>query len=107
MIGELKKRITVQEVVETPDGGGGFTDAWQSISTNPDLYASITPLSSGESLKFHQLENSATHKIIIRYRDDLTTSMRILNGTTVYDINAIADIKGRNEYLEILTTLKE
>jgi len=107
MIGALNKRITVQELIKTPDGGGGFSQVWQSVASNPNIYAMVKPVSSSEQLSFHKLENNITHRIIIRYRADLNTAMRIINGTAVYDIKSIINIEGRNEYLEILATSKE
>jgi SPP1 family predicted phage head-tail adaptor len=106
MIGKLNKRITIQEQNRTPDGGGGFSVVWQSIAANPSVYASVVPLSGGEVLSMRQLENTVTHRVMIRYRSDITTAMRILNGTEVYDIKSIINIGGRNEYIEILATAR-
>lgn len=107
MIGTLNKRITLQESAETPDGAGGVSLAWQSIAVNPSVYASITPLSGGEQWRYHQLENTVTHRIVLRYRDDLTARMRILHGTTPYDIHSIINLNGEGQYVEILASVKE
>lgn len=106
MIGNLKHRVTFQKSVRTPDGGGGFTEIWQSIDSNPIVYAAIMPLSGGEQLRFHQLEATVTHRIVIRYRSDVTSAMRIVRGTTIYDITAVTDRNGQGVYLEILATVK-
>ncbi len=107
MIGSLNKRVTIQKALYSSDGGGGLASEWQSIATNPNVYAAISPLSGGEQLRFHQLENNISHRIIIRYRDDINTTMRLINGTITYDIKSIINIGERCEYLEILAIVKE
>jgi len=107
MIGNLRKRITIQEQVRTPDGGGGFSEVWQDIASNPNLYASIVPISSREQLRFDRLKSEISDRIIIRYRNDITPGMRIVNGAVIYKINSFIDRGGRKEYLEILATVEE
>ncbi len=106
MIGALKHRVTIEEPVRTSDGGGGFTEIWQSIADTPEVSASIVPVSGSEQLRFHQLGASVTHAIVIRYRNDITPAMRIVKGATVYDITAVTDRGGLGAYLEILATVK-
>ena len=106
MIGDLKHRVTLQESVRASDGGGGFTESWQSLAAAPDVYASIVPLSGGEQLRYHQLESTVTHRITIRYRTDVTPAMRIVKDATVYDITSVAAQEGRAVYLEILAAVR-
>jgi SPP1 family predicted phage head-tail adaptor len=105
MISDLKHRIALQESVLTADGGGGFTGTWQNIAAVPDIYAEIMPLSGGEQLRFHQLETTVTHRITIRYRDDVSPALRILKGTTVYNIVSVTDRGGLETWLDILATV--
>lgn len=106
MIGALRHRIRFQRPVRTPDGGGGFSEIWQDLLLSPEVYASIMPLSGTEQLRFHQLESSATHRITVRYRDDIQSSMRILHDAAVYDVSAVTDRDGLGIWLDILATLK-
>lgn len=106
MIGDLKQRVTVQESALTPDGSGGFTESWQAVAADPEIYAEIIPLSGGEQLRFHQLEITATHRITIRYRGDVTPAMRMVKSATVYDIASVTDRGGRGVWLDILATVR-
>lgn len=106
MIGDLKYRVTLQESVLTPDGGGGFTQAWQDVAANPDIYAEIISLSSGEQLRFHQMEITATHRITLRYRSDVTPALRLVKGATVYDIVSVTDRGGLGVWLDILAVVR-
>lgn len=101
MIGEMNHRLTIEEEVRTADGGGGFTSAWQSVAENPEVYAAITPVSGLEVLAFHQLGAVATHKIILRARDDLTPAHRLVKGDAVYDIISL-QAPEPGSFLEIL-----
>lgn len=31
--GQLRERVTIQQAVETPDGGGGSSIDWQDVAT--------------------------------------------------------------------------
>jgi SPP1 family predicted phage head-tail adaptor len=107
MIADLKHRVTIQQPVLTPDGAGGFAESWQNIPAAPDVYAAITPVNSGEQLKFGQLEATATHRIIIRYRTDITPSMRLVDTDgTVYTLNSVADQAGLKRYLVLAATVR-
>ena len=106
MIGSLKRRVTLQGAVRTPDGSGGFTETWQSIASAPNVYAAIAPLSGSEQLRFHQLETTVTHRIVIRYRNDVTPALRITDGTTIYNITSVTDMGGLGAYLELLATAR-
>lgn len=106
MIGALTYRVTLQEAVRTPDGGGGFTEAWQNIAETPTVYAAIQPLSGGEAFRFRQLEAAATHRIIIRHRTDITSAHRLLHGTDIYDIVSVLDADEKREFLEIVAVYR-
>ncbi len=106
MIGDLKQRITLQALSRSADGGGGFTGGWQNITLNPEVSASIVPLSGSEQLRFHQLETTVTHRIIVRYRTDITAAMRIMWQDKIYHIISVTDKGGLGTYLEILAVLK-
>ncbi len=102
MIGELKYRITFQEAIKTPDGGGGFTEVWQAMAVQPEVYAAIAPLSGGEQLRYHKLETTATHRFLIRHRKDITPNLRIVREGLVYDISSVTERDGLGVFLEIL-----
>jgi SPP1 family predicted phage head-tail adaptor len=106
MISELRHRVTLQEQVRMPDGGGGFTVSWQNIASVPEVYAEIVPLTGAEQLRYHQLATSVTHKITLRYRSDVTPALRLLHGSVVYDITSVTNQNGLSAYLEILATVR-
>jgi SPP1 family predicted phage head-tail adaptor len=102
VIGQLRHRITFQEPVLAPDGSGGFTETWQDIAEAAEVSAAIVGLSGAEQLRFQQLQPTATHKIFLRYRDDITPQMRIVKDGRVYNILSVTDRDGTQSCLEIL-----
>lgn len=98
-IGKLRHRITFQEHLKTPDGYKGHTVEWTNFAT---VWASVEPLSGREYFFSHQVKADVTHRVKIRYRDDITVKMRIKFGARALAIESILDIKERHEVLEIL-----
>jgi len=104
MIGHMKHRITFQEEVRTPDGGGGFTLIWQNISTEPTVWAKITPLRGSEAQTAQQLESKVIHRFIIRYRSDITAAHRISFDGRVFNIHSVININEGDEFTGITAT---
>lgn len=102
MISQLNKRITFESQVKIDDGGGGFNLSWEALEDNSEVYASIVSLSSNEIFTFLKREIKASHKIIIRYRDDISADMRIIYGENIYSIKSLRDAQGLGRYLEII-----
>lgn len=98
-IGEMRHRITLQQPIETPDGHKGHTVKWQDLAT---LWASVEPLSGREYFYSHQIKAEITHRVKIRYRENITTKMRIKHRDRVLAIESILDLKERRQILEIL-----
>ena len=102
MIGVLKHRISIEESIETPDGGGGFTTVWQKISDDPDIFAAVDPLSSSEQLRFQKLSFTATHRFTIRYREDVTAGQRLIFDGNAYNIVSLTATDANKRFLSIV-----
>lgn len=100
-IGELRHRITFQEAVETDDGIGGRTRVFQDIATTPTVWAVITPRSDGERFFKEKIEQTVTHVIRIRWRNDLDTAMQIVFEGRVFQIQKIVAMHERKDFLRI------
>ena len=73
-IGSLRHRLKFQIQVPTLDVMGGTGVTWKD---GPVVWGSIWPITASEQLKSGQLTGEITHRIKIRYRDDVDSSMRI------------------------------
>lgn len=98
-IGTMRHRITFQRPVKTPDGYKGHTVQWQDVVT---VWASVEPLSGREYFYSHQIKAEVTHRVKMRYREDITVKMRIKHRDRVLEIESVIDLKERHETLEIL-----
>lgn len=97
----LTKRIAIEEEVQTPDGAGGFTSAWQEVAT---VWAEIRPWGIGrvdERFVSMQMEDRRYHRITIRYREGITPAMRVVFGMRVFNIISVVDPDAQQERLEI------
>lgn len=97
-IGEMRQRITFQRPVKTADGHKGHTVAWQDIVS---VWARVEPLSGREYFYSQQIKAEVTHRVKIRYREDITIKMRIKHRDRNLAIESILDKKERREELEI------
>jgi SPP1 family predicted phage head-tail adaptor len=98
-IGELSRRVVLEQAVRTPDGAGGAIESWTAVAT---LFAAVRALAGGESLAFDRIDGRVTHEIIIRHRADVTPAMRFRMGTRLFAIVAALDLDGRRRHLRCL-----
>lgn len=106
--GELRHRITIQREDKEDDGiggqqpktsypsdGSGWTNVYCSVA------ASIEPISGGEAIVARQMQDTVTHKIVMRYRDGITAAMRVLFKGRVFNIREVRNFDERNWKLEL------
>ncbi len=94
-IAELRHRITFQRVAQVSDGMGGFTTTWNNIAT---VWAKVEPVTASERIYSERLETQRSHKVKIRYRDDITTDMRFTFKSRVFQIHGVHSPDERNGY---------
>ena len=97
--GLMRRRITLQTVERTPDGGGGYTETLTDLAT---VWARVHPLTGREQLLAMQTEAMQMHRFTIRYRAGLTTATRILYDGRTFDIRSIVDPEERHRELQIM-----
>jgi SPP1 family predicted phage head-tail adaptor len=94
-IAELRHRITFQRVTQVSDGMGGFTTAWNDIVT---LWAKVEPVSASERLYSERLETQRSHKVKIRFRNDITTDMRFVFKGRTFQVKGVYSPDERRAY---------
>lgn len=105
MTGRLYQRLELQERILVPDGGGGFASYFDTVTPNPLVYAQITQISGMETMRAGSFAALQVFRIIIRYRDNVTSQMRLRDGNKIYDIRSVTPVNGRRHYLEIIAEL--
>lgn len=86
--GQLRHPIEIQELTQTPDGVGGFTESPSTIHTP---WASIRSATAVEIFNASQLQNVITHVIAIRFIAGLRVDHTILFESREFQIISIMD----------------
>ena len=96
--GLLRHRLALEAPVESADGAGGVVRSYGSVAT---LWAEVTPVSAARALEAERLGARITHRIGIRFADDITTKHRFRDGNRVFRIVSLRDRDGRKRFLQI------
>ena len=100
-IGKLSKLISIQEETPTRDSFGGYELDWNTVV---DVWANITPLRGREILASDMLQSVISYRFIIRYNPDfnVTSDMRIVYGTRIFNIRSVAIADEDSRFLAII-----
>lgn len=94
--GKLNKRVGLQQLTQTPDGAGGFTEEWATIAT---LWAEVAPVSAFERLQADQLRAGVSHRVTIRHRAGVTAKHRLQLGARTFQVQGVRNPDEANERL--------
>lgn len=95
----MDKRVVIQTSSTSGDGQGGITETWADGAT---VWASIEPLKGYEKFQAMQLETPCTHKVMMRYRDDVTTKIRLKFGTRVFNVKEATNLFEQKTWMRLL-----
>src|SRR5262245_4655165 len=82
-IGDLRERVELQILTTSRDSIGGLVESWSALVT---VWARVAPMSAGEQFRRQQMQASAQWRVTIRYRADVTTKMRVVWGSRVFQV---------------------
>lgn len=97
--GSLRHRVTIQSLTKTSDGTGGFTETWTDAAT---VWAEVTPLKGFERYAAQQIRAQLSYRVRLRFRNDVTSDMRLIHKGKILTIQAVINVNGRNRELELL-----
>jgi len=100
--GKLRNRITIQEKSTSRNEYHDEVVSWVDIGTDPQVWASIEPLQGREFYDARREGSEQPVRIRMRYRDDLDTTMRIVYGLHIYDIESIQHVHERGRELVLV-----
>ncbi len=96
--GSLNRRLTLEAPVESADGAGGVVRNFETVAT---LWAEVTPVSAARAIEAERAGARITHRIGIRFADDITTRHRFRDGDRAFRIVSLRDRDGRKRFLAI------
>ncbi|WP_394260795.1 phage head closure protein [Moraxella boevrei] len=100
--GKLRNRIKIfKPVTKRSPTGAVKAESWEHILT---LWANFQPLSVKDVVNSQMAGSQLTARCVIRYRNDINSSMRVEYQGRVYQINGepLADKKTGREYLTLM-----
>lgn len=97
-IGKLRERVTVERMTRTPDGFGGATVSWIEVAT---CRAEVISFKGREHARDGRAETRAPYRVVTRYREDVTSAMRIRWRDRLLDIQSAIDPDGERRWLAL------
>jgi SPP1 family predicted phage head-tail adaptor len=95
-IGALRQRVTLEAPVDTPDDSGSMTRSYAPLA---QIWAKLTPLSGEARFVAEREEQAITCVVLIRWRADVTSRMRLVAGARALLIHSVYDPDGRRRFL--------
>ncbi|MGH6737325.1 MAG: phage head closure protein [Methyloceanibacter sp.] len=95
-IGELRRRLTLEQAQRVSDGAGGFTETWVEVAT---VWAALRPSGGSEAVEADRLAGRVSHEVVLRYRPGVTPAMHFRLGARVFHILAAIDVDERKTWL--------
>lgn len=80
--GKLRHRVTIQKQVQSRTPEGDVKIAWVN---HAEVWAEVAPVSVREFIAGQSQQSQVTARIVVRYRDDLDATMRILHRGRIYN----------------------
>ena len=100
--GRLRERMRLERRVRTADSAGGYVTEWTTVASGVPV--SLEPTSARERMYAESLQQERTHRIVMRYRSDITTDHRFVlepAGSRVFAVHGVVDVEERHRWLEI------
>lgn len=96
--GQLRNRVTIQQLTEGQDEIGQPVTTWADVAS---VYADIRHQNGLEAIKGDAPTSIVKASIRIRYRDDVTAGMRVLHGSTAYNITAVLPDAAKKAHVDL------
>lgn len=98
-IGRMRERVAIKSPTEVRSRSGETTLNWDT--TLATVWASVEGLSSRDIMQAQQANVLATHRVRIRFRDDVSHTYRIVWRGRTMEIASVTE-RSQREVLELL-----
>lgn len=99
MLGTLNRRATIVAQTLTPDGGGGFTVAWDAVAV---VWARLEPIAGSDRFIADKLESRVRHRIVVRRSNAFAAGQRVQIGARNFAVEALLDEGPQSPLLTML-----
>lgn len=94
--GAFRSELALEEPVTASDGAGGSTVAWSEVAT---LLARVEPARARSTFEADQRQETVTHRVTLRFRDDVRSGMRFAKQGRAFEIVTVYDPDETGRYL--------
>jgi SPP1 family predicted phage head-tail adaptor len=100
--GKLDQFVTIEtDTGSNVDATGQHVEVWIDYLPN-GVWAEIKPLTGRELWNALQVQPDVTHQVTIRYREGITSKMRIKHGSRYLNILSAIDVEEKRTSLQIM-----
>jgi SPP1 family predicted phage head-tail adaptor len=99
--GQFSERLDLEMRADTGDGHGGIVPGFALVTS---LWARIEPVTAGEEERADAEVFTVTHRIWIRFREDIAAGMRFRKGLRLFAIRSFHDPDETRRYLVCRST---
>ena len=97
-IGEMRERVAIKTRTLADDTIGGKTETWTTLAT---VWAKTNTIRGTEFIQQAQAGGELTHRVIIRYRSDVTAAMKLTCGSRTLKIVSPPIELGHRQWTEL------
>lgn len=98
-IGALDTRVSLQQAVRIPDGGGGFAVSWAEVAA---VWIAVEVASGADAFGPDRPESRARYRVTLRRRNDVAAGMRLVGSAHTLAIQAVLDDGPRPQFMTLL-----
>lgn len=99
MLARFKQRATLLSQTLVPDGGGGYSESWQTAGY---AWVAITPLGASDKAIADTSQTRVRHRIQTRTRADIVAGMRLATADRQFAIRAVLAAEAQSPWLTLL-----
>lgn len=99
-IGRLNSKITIQRRSDATNELGEHASGWTNVAT--DIWADVVKITGVQAIRTGLEMSVVRASIRIRYRTDITSKMRVVDGAEIYDIQAVMPNSAARDYTDLV-----
>lgn len=96
---DLDTQVTIQIRSTDRDSAGEVVGTWSDVATG--IWANVKDLSGREITAARAVQSEAVKRVTIRWRDGITSAMRVVHKGQAMAITAPPRMVGRRQWLEL------
>lgn len=97
--GEFRERVTLQYRQGGQDVLGQVRQSWATLAT---VWAKVTPIRGREYFAASQMQAPIDVRILIRWREDVEPTMRVMWGGKYFEVTSVIDTDARRSVIELM-----